>query len=82
MNLHEFDASIVINHFQLKEELGCDSIYICNGKLCIKGNLTLEEATAGLAAHKPLPMPVPTVAEKLASVGLTLEELKAALGSN
>ena len=41
---------------------------------------TLEEIT--LAIANPLPEPVPTVAEKLASVGLSLEELRAALGSN
>jgi hypothetical protein len=80
MNIHEFDASIVINHFQLKEELGCDSIYICDDKLFITGDLTLEEATAGLAAHKPLPMPEPTVADKLAKVGLSVADLKTALG--
>jgi len=34
------------------------------------------------AIANPLPEPEPTVAEKLASVGLSLEELKAALGGN
>lgn len=33
-----------------------------------------------LDAHKPKPRPEPTVAEKLASVGLSLPDLKAALG--
>ncbi len=33
-----------------------------------------------LDAHKPKPRPEPTVAEKLASVGLDLDDLKSALG--
>jgi hypothetical protein len=41
---------------------------------------TLEEIKAEIA--NPTLTPGPTVAEKLASVGLSLEELKAALGSN
>ena len=41
---------------------------------------TVEEIAAAIA--NPLPEPEPTVAQKLASVGLSLEELKAALGSN
>ena len=41
---------------------------------------TLEEIEQAIA--NPLPEPEPTVAEKLASVGLSIEELKAALGGN
>jgi hypothetical protein len=41
---------------------------------------TLEEIE--LAIANPLPEPELTVAEKLASVGLSIEELKAALGGN
>ena len=41
---------------------------------------TVEEITAAIAT--PLPESEPTVAEKLASVGLSLEELRTALGSN
>ena len=37
----------------------------------------LEEA---IDAHIPLPIPEPTVEEKLASVGLNLSDLKTALG--
>lgn len=35
-----------------------------------------------LDAHIPKPRPEPTIAEKLASVGLSLDELRAALGGN
>jgi hypothetical protein len=41
---------------------------------------TLTEVEAEIA--NPTPQPEPTVGEKLASVGLSLEELRKALGSN
>lgn len=39
-----------------------------------------QKAQDILNAHVPKPRPEPTVAEKLASVGLNLDDLKAALG--
>ena len=45
----------------------------------VSGCNTQKEADDAIAAHNP-PVPTePTVAEKLALVGLTLEELRAAL---
>ena len=41
---------------------------------------TMAQINAAIA--NPLPEPEPTVADKLASVGLSIEELKAALGGN
>ncbi len=41
---------------------------------------TLDEIKTAIS--NPLPEPEPTVADKLASVGLSIEELKAALGGN
>jgi hypothetical protein len=82
MNFYEFDIPESINGAQLKNELNCNEVYVREDKLIIGGDLTQEQAAAGLAAHNPLPFSQPTVAEKLASVGLSLEELKAALGSN
>jgi hypothetical protein len=40
------------------------------------------EAQIKAAIANPLPEPEPTIADKLASVGLSIEELKAALGGN
>lgn len=49
-------------------------------KLAISGNCTQAEAQAMLDAHNP-PAPTDlTVEEKLASVGLNLDDLKSALG--
>jgi hypothetical protein len=48
--------------------------------LFIEGECTKAEAEAALAAHNP-PAPIePTVADKLAAAGLTVDELKTALG--
>ncbi len=58
------------------------NLFILDGKLCITGDCTREEAQAALDNHNPPAPKEPTVAEKLASVGLSLEELKAALGGN
>jgi hypothetical protein len=82
MNFYEFNIPAQINGTQLKEELGCTEVYICDGKLIIAGELTEAQAAAGLAAHIPLPVLEPTVAQKLSSVGLSLEELRSALGGN
>lgn len=78
-------TSKIINLTQLDEELG-------NFGLCLNEEdptkkivavadgsaLTLAELEAGVAAHVAV-FPVPSLEEKLASVGLSIEELKAAL---
>ena len=43
-------------------------------------DVTEEQLEAAIAAHIASPDPEPTVADKLASVGLSVEDLKAALG--
>ena len=59
------------------------SLYVRDGKLYIFGNTTQEGAQAMLDAHNPPAPTEPTIADKLASVGLDFEELKAAiLGGN
>ena len=57
-------------------------LYTTGDDLFISGDCTKAEAEAALAAHNPPAPTQPTVVEKLASVGLSLEELRAALGSN
>jgi len=44
------------------------------------GDATEQELLAAFAAHNPTPPSEPTLAEKLASVGLSVDDLKAALG--
>jgi hypothetical protein len=56
------------------------NLFSLNGELYISGCANQAEADASIAAHNP-PVPIePTVAEKLQSVGLSVDDLKAALG--
>ena len=80
MKFQEFLIPVELNGEQLKMELGCDEVYIRDNVLVIGGDVTEAEVLAGIAAHKPIPLAEPSVADKLASVGLTLPDLKAALG--
>ena len=70
-----------INSLIFREETGCE-LYTKDDGFYISGCKTQEEADALIAAHNPSAPTEPTVAEKLASVGLSLEELRTALGSN
>lgn len=80
MNFYYFDVPAQINGEQLKAELGCQEVYIANDKLIIAGDLTKAAAEKGLSNHKPVAVAAPTVVEKLESVGLSIDDLKAALG--
>lgn len=80
MNFYELPIPAQLNGDQLKAELGCDEVYIRGDKLVIGGDLTEAQALAGIAAHVPIPPQVPTILEKLDSIGVTIPELKAALG--
>ena len=60
---------------------GCQ-LFTIENELFISGFDSQVEAEAALAAHNPPAPTQPTVVEKLASVGLSLEELREALGSN
>ena len=79
MKFYEFDIPAAINGEQLKAELGCQEVYIANDKLIIGGDLSQTETAKGVAAHKPKAVTPPTLSEKLVSIGLSLDELKAAL---
>lgn len=80
MNFYEFEIPKQLNGEQLKVELNCNEVYIANDKLIIGGDLTQEQAAAGLATHNPLAPQETTIEEKLAIVGLSIDDLKAALG--
>ena len=56
------------------------SLFQIGDKLFISGDCSQVEAQAMLDAHNPSASTEPTVEEKLASVGLNLDDLKAALG--
>ena len=55
-------------------------LFSLDGNLYISGCANQAEADASIAAHNPTEPKEPTVAEKLASVGLSVADLKEALG--
>lgn len=76
-----------INLLQLDNELGghglCMNDNDPNKKIISTADnspVSKEELEAAIAAHKAKPVAEPTVAEKLTSVGLSIDDLKAALG--
>tara|TARA_R110000868_G_scaffold388303_1_gene657115 strand:- start:144 stop:386 length:243 start_codon:yes stop_codon:yes gene_type:complete len=68
-----------INSLMFKEETGCE-LYLRDNVLYVSGAKSQKEADDFLAAHNPTPTPEPSVEDKLASVGLNLDDLKSALG--
>jgi len=78
MNFYEFEIPNKINGTQLKEELGCNEVYIVGNKLIIGGSLTQEQAAAGLAAHNPITLAYNSTAKTalLEKLGITEEEAK------
>jgi len=83
-----------LNGAELRDELNANGVAISDDPFSVKlegdGFLWLDiaeadkaKATPIVAAHNGTTIaPEPTIAEKLASVGLSLEELRTALGSN
>jgi hypothetical protein len=70
-----------VDSMLFQEESGL-SLFIENGAWFIGGTDDEEIALAALANHNPIIPTEPTLNDKLASVGLSIEELKAALGGN
>jgi hypothetical protein len=68
-----------LNSLIFFQETGC-SLYETDEGLFISGCETQSEADALIAAHNPPAPTEPTVEEKLASVGLSVDDLKSALG--
>jgi hypothetical protein len=76
---HEFSIpSKPLNSTKFRDETGFD-LYIIDDQLIISGDCTKAQAQAALTAHDGT-RPELTISEKLASVGLSVDDLKAALG--
>ena len=67
-----------VNSTIFKNETGCN-LFIRGEDWFVSGDVTAEQAQALLDAHNPPTPTEPTIADKLASVGLSIEELKSAL---
>lgn len=69
----------ITNSTVFNAETGAD-LFIRGDEWFVSGDVTAEQAQALLDAHNP-PVPTePTISEKLASVGLSIDDLKVALG--
>ena len=89
-----FTKPVNLNGKELRDELNAGGVAISNSPDVMvvdgNGNLLLDisesdtaKATLIVVAHNGTTVaPEPTVEQKLASVGLSLEELREALGSN
>ena len=78
--IHLFDLpNKPTNSIIFKEATGWE-LFIENDKLCVGGDCTFEQAKAALDAHNPPAPTEATVTDKLASVGLSVADLKEALG--
>jgi hypothetical protein len=62
-----------------KNETGCE-LFVRNDEWFVFGADSADKAQALLDAHNPPAPKEPTIVEKLASVGLSVDDLKAALG--
>jgi hypothetical protein len=80
MTLYNFPLPAKINGDQLQAELGAESVYVIGDKLFINSDKTEDTVKAAVAAHVPAPFAGPSVNEKLEIVGLSIDDLKAALG--
>jgi hypothetical protein len=76
-----------INIDQLSEELGSKGLVFNltdpKNKIILpaeNSDLTEEEIKSAIDAHIALPPAEPTIAQKLSSVGLNIDDLKSALG--
>ena len=76
-----------INLIQLDRELGLQGLSAdfndSDNKIIVTADystVTQEELEAAVESHIALPEPEPSIEEKLASIGLNLDDLKAALG--
>ena len=77
INLKQLDAEF--NHLGLIATLD-DNGQITEVGLAENNTSTEAELKLAIDAHIAVPDPEPTIEEKLASVGLNLEDLKTALG--
>lgn len=80
MTLYTLPVPANLNGDQLQIELNAAAVYVGENGLVIDSDKTEAQVKAIVALHVPAPKVEPTVAEKLASVGLSVEDLKAALG--
>jgi len=79
MEIKIFKPTKPVNSFNFYNETGFN-LFQKGDDFYLSGEATEQELLNAYAAHNPPAPQEPTVAEKLASVGLSIEELKTELG--
>jgi len=79
MTLHTFPIPAKINGDQLQSEIQAEFVYLSDKDLVVKSDKTKAQIESIIAAHNPKPIVEQTIDEKLAMVGLSINDLKAAL---
>jgi hypothetical protein len=80
MTIHEFNLPVNFNGEQFTNESQAKDVYVRENTLFVESEKTRAELELLLKNHKPKPVTEPTVAQKLTSVGLSIDDLKVALG--
>lgn len=80
METYSFPIPSELNGDQLQAETSAESVRVSENELLIVSDKTKAEIAAIVAVHVPVAKPEPTITEKLERVGLSLDDLKAALG--
>lgn len=80
MTIHEFNLPVNFNGQQFTDESKAADVYVRENTLFVESDKSKSELQLLLDNHKAQPAAEPTVAEKLTSVGLSIDDLKAALG--
>ena len=80
MTLYTLPIPTQLNGDQLQSEIGAANLYAFEDKLIIDSDKTESDVRAIVNAHVPIPKLEPTIEQKLESVGLSLDDLKVALG--
>jgi hypothetical protein len=80
MNIYEIaKPNKSVNSQVFFKEFGC-CLFVEDGKWFVSGAASQAQADAFIEAHFVAEPIEPTIADKLASVGLTIDDLKVALG--
>jgi hypothetical protein len=79
MTIYEFSLPATFNGQQFIQESGANDVFVRGETLFVESEKSHSQLQSLLNNHKPKAITDSTVAQKLASVGLSIDDLKAAL---
>ena len=80
MSIHQFSLPAAFNGEQFINDSKVNDVYVREDVLFIDSDKSRDELKAFLDSHNPATPTESSVSDKLASVGLSIEDLKAVLG--